>query len=69
MARFGSIVGSVLTSGSCQGSEELARNVSESRITGVRCVIAMRAASIAESKQFEGVQAAITGRGDSPWRP
>ena len=61
--------GSVPTSGSCQGSEELARKVSESRITGVRWVIAIRAASIAESKQFEGVQAATTGSGDSPWRP
>jgi hypothetical protein len=29
----------------------------------------MRAASIALSKQSDGVDAAITGSGDSPWRP
>ena len=29
----------------------------------------MRAASMAQSKQSEGVDAAITGSGDSPWRP
>ena len=29
----------------------------------------MRAASMAQLKQSEGVEAAITGSGDSPWRP
>ena len=66
VANRGSISGSDPTSGSFHGSDELARNVSVSRITGVRCSIAMRAASIAEPKQSEGVLAATTGSGDSP---
>jgi hypothetical protein len=50
-AKFGSIVGRESTSGSSQGSEEFPRNVSESRMTGVRYVTAIRTASIAASKQ------------------
>ena len=69
VAKPGSMSGSVCTSGSSQGSEELARNVSESRITGVRWRIAMRAASIPAWKQSDGVHGATTGSGDSPWRP
>ncbi len=56
-------------SGSCQGSEPLARKPSESRITGVRYFTAMRAASIAASKQCTGLIAATTGSGASPCRP
>ena len=35
----------------------------------MRCSTAMRAASIAAWKQSDGVLAATTGSGDSPWRP
>src|SRR5215213_8974036 len=69
VAKSGSIPGSEATLGSFHGSEEFARNVSVSRITGVRWVTAIRAASIAQAKQSDGVDAAITGSGDSPWRP
>ena len=51
------------------GSEPFARYASESRKTGVRYLIAMRAASIAASKQPAGVDAATTGTGDSEFRP
>ena len=57
------------TSGSCHGSEPLARNPSDSRITGVRYLTAMRTASIAASKQCTGLYAATTGSGASPERP
>ena len=57
------------TSGSCHGSEPLARKPSDSRITGVRYLTAMRTASIAASKQCTGLYAATTGSGASPERP
>ena len=38
-------------------------------MTGVRYVIAIRAASIAASKQCDEERAATIGIGDSPWRP
>src|SRR5436853_488102 len=46
--------GSVETSGSFHGSDEFEMKVSASRITGVRCSIAIRAASSAVSKQPPG---------------
>ena len=57
------------TSGSSHGSEPFARYASESRKTGVRYLSAIRAASIAASKQSPGVDAATTGTGDSALRP
>ena len=57
------------TSGSCQGSEPLAMKPSDSRMTGVRYLTAMRTASIAASKQCTGLDAATTGSGASPERP
>ena len=69
VAKSGSISGSEATSGSRHGSEEFARKVSASRITGVRYLTAIRTASIAPSKQSAGVDGATTGSGDSPWRP
>ena len=57
------------TSGISHGSEPFARYASESRKTGVRYLIAIRAASIAASKQPDGVEAATTGTGDSEFRP
>ena len=66
VANRGSIVGRPSTSGICHGSDEFDRNVSDSRITGVRYVTAMRAASIAVSKQSAGDEAARIGSGDSP---
>src|SRR3984957_18133720 len=51
------------------GSEPLAREPSESRITGVRYFTAILAASIATSKQSAGLAAATIGMGDSPFRP
>jgi hypothetical protein len=68
-AKPGSIEGRSATSGRCHGSEEFARNVSVRRITGVRYFTAIRHASKAASKQFDGVNAATMGRGDSPCRP
>src|SRR5439155_5116765 len=68
-AKFGSILGRVSTSGSRHGSDEFDRNVSESRITGVRYRTAIRAASSAIAKQSAGEEAATIGIGDSPWRP
>ena len=61
--------GSVATSGMSHGSEPFARYASESRKTGVRYFTAMRAASIAASKQPDGVEAATTGTGDSEFLP
>ena len=55
--------GSVATSGISHGSEPFARYASESRKTGVRYFTAIRAASIAASKQPDGVEAATTGTG------
>ena len=52
-----------------QGSDPLARYPSESIITGVRCSTASRTASMAAKKQSDGLRAATTGRGASPWRP
>ena len=43
--------------------------MSESRITASGSLTAIRAASRAVSKQSDGVEAATTGSGDSPWRP
>ena len=51
------------------GSEPLATEPSESRITGVRYVTAMRAASSAASKQSPGERGARIGSGASPLRP
>ena len=59
-------MGRASTSGIFHGSDEFDRNVSDSRITGVRYVTAIRAASIAASKQSAGVEAARIGSGDSP---
>ena len=56
-------------SGMRHGSEPLAREPSESRITGVRYFTAILAASIATSKQSAGLAAATIGMGDSPFRP
>src|SRR5712691_2430317 len=56
-------------SGTLQGSCPFAMYPSESRITGVIDCTAMRAASIAHSKQSLGDEAASTGTGDSPLRP
>ena len=50
-----SIAGIASTSGSSHGSEPFARYASESRNTGVRYLIAIRAASNAASKQSPGV--------------
>ena len=61
--------GSDSTSGSSHGSEPFARYASESRKTGVRYLSAIRTASIAASKQPPGVDAAMTGTGDSALRP
>ena len=47
--------GSSDTSGSCHGSDPLARYPSDSRMTGVRYLMAMRAASMAASKQCTGL--------------
>jgi len=72
---FGSVVkstamsGSDATSGISHGSDPFARYASERQKTGVRYLIAIRAASIAASKQFPGVEAATTGTGDSAFRP
>src|SRR2546430_1973110 len=68
-ANAGSIGARSSTDGTFHGSDEEARKVSESRITGVRYLIAIDAASNAASKQPPGVLGAITGSGDSPWRP
>ena len=57
------------TSGMRQGSEPFARYASERRKTGVRYLIAIRAASMAASKHPAGVDAATTGIGDSEFRP
>jgi len=46
--------GSESTSGSLHGSDPLAMKPSDSRITGVRYLSAMRTASIAASKQWVG---------------
>src|SRR6266508_654584 len=51
------------------GSEELERDVSESRITGVRYFTAIRTASMAASKQLDGEEQATMGIGDSPCLP
>ena len=51
------------------GSEPLAREPSESRITGVRYLTAILAASIAALKQSAGLAGATIGTGDSPFRP
>src|ERR671930_2358084 len=69
VANLGSMSGSASTSGISQGSDELARDVSDRRITGVRYFTAIRAASSAASKQLPGVELATMGIGDSPWRP
>ena len=58
--------GSVEMSGSSQGSAPFARYPSDSRITGVRYLIAMRTASIAAKKQCDGLIAATIGSGASP---
>jgi hypothetical protein len=55
VANFGSMSGRALTSGSFHGSDEFARNVSVSRITGVRYSMAIRAASSAASKHVPQV--------------
>ena len=51
------------------GSEALAIYPSLSNITGVLYLVAIRTASIATSKQSDEVEAEITGKGVSPWRP
>ncbi len=51
------------TSGMSHGSEPFARYASDRRKTGVRYLIAIRAASIAASKHPAGVEAATTGTG------
>ena len=56
-------------SGSFHGSDPLARYPSDSRITGVRYLSAMRTASIAAVKQWAGLYDATTGSGASPCRP
>ena len=61
--------GSSETSGIGHGSEPFARYASDRRYTGVRYLRAIRAASIAASKHWEGVEAAMTGTGLSPFRP
>ncbi len=63
------ISGSVARSGSRHGSAPLARYPSERTNTGVRYLTAMRAASMATSKQCEGVMGATMGTGASPCRP
>ena len=68
-AKAGSIGRISSTFGSSHGSEPFARYASERRNTGVRYLIAIRAASSAASKQSDGVAAAITGTGDSELRP
>src|SRR5947199_275325 len=68
-AKPGSIGSIESDDGTSHGSDELARNVSDRRITGVRYLTAIRAASMAASKQPEGVAGAMIGSGDSPWRP
>jgi hypothetical protein len=65
----GSIGGSEETSGISHGSAPFARYASESRYTGVRYFSAIRAASTAAWKQSDGVAGAITGTGDSEFRP
>ena len=56
-------------SGISHGSEPFARYASESMKTGVRYLSAIRQASSVASKQSPGVAAAITGTGDSEFRP
>ena len=57
------------TSGISHGSEPFARYASERRYTGVRYLSAIRTASIAASKHCDGLDAATTGTGLSPFRP
>ena len=56
-------------SGKSQGSELLAKYPSVRSMTGVRCVKAILAASMATSKQSEGVLAETIGSGASPCLP
>ena len=58
--------GSESTSGKRHGSLPLARYPSVNKITGVRYFNAMRDASIAASKQLDGLYAETIGSGDSP---
>ena len=55
--------------GNFHGSDPFVRYPSVSIMTGVIWRNAMRAASIAVSKQSDGVAAAIMGMGQSPFRP
>src|SRR5665647_2888822 len=54
VAKPGSMSGMSETSGTCHGSEPLARYPSDSTMTGVRYVMAIRAASSVVSKQSPG---------------
>src|SRR4029453_7152192 len=63
------VAGKVATSGRSQGPEPFARYASERRKTGVRYFTAIRTASIAASKQPDGVDAPTTGTGDSEFLP
>jgi len=62
-------VGNPAGSGSIHGSAALVRYPSVSRKTGVMYLVASRTASIATSKPSEGVAAASTGSGASPFLP
>src|SRR5262245_31382763 len=68
-AKPGSIGAIESDAGTRHGSDEFARKVSDRSTTGVRYLTAIRAASIAASKQPDGVDGAMIGSGDSPWRP
>ena len=69
VANSTAIAGRLATSGTCHGSEPFARYPSESRNTGVRYLRAIRAASIAASKQCAGCAAPLSGRVHSPCLP
>src|SRR3990172_10603492 len=69
LAKFGSIFGSELMSGTSHGSDPIPRYASERKITGVRYLIAIRHASTAMLKQSEAVAGATIATGDSPLRP
>ena len=51
--------------GRSHGSDEFVRKVSESRMTGVRYLTAMRTASIAAAKQSDGVLEATLVRANT----
>src|SRR5688572_17008521 len=61
--------GSFSTAGMRHGSAPFARYPSDSNITGVMYLSAMRAASSEAQKHEGGEYDATIGTGDSPWRP